>query len=187
MCGVSGVQALIARTPSITQSLYTLQPVCVCSFLDLPNGFHQTWFPEWKSNNMLARQARDVPYLLARAGIPLTSHDLVLRAWHLQTSWSVWRRSEATLRLLREWLNLTSSRETALTTASDQTWLSLLAVKQSIATASSRAFGLDNDMVVGGEAGHTDPNRLKDVNALLEALEMNGRLHSMSPLKPHPN
>ena len=40
--------------------------------------------------------------------------------------------------------------------------------------------------VVGGQSDHVDPNRLKDINVMLEALESQGRLRWMKPNEPHP-
>jgi hypothetical protein len=155
-------------------------------YLDLKNSFHQTWFASmWPANNMVARRPEDVPLVLRVVGIAPEQAPRVLNAWHLQASWSVWRKCDLSVLVLEAWLNATASREMRLVSIVDQTWISLLAVKHQLAAPSGRAFGLGTS-VVGGQSGHVDPNRLKDINVMLEALESQGRLRWMRPNEPHP-
>ena len=156
-------------------------------YLDLPNSFHQTWFHEqWPSNNMLARSPQDLGRLLAAAGLDGAANaSLALGGWHLQASWSVWRKSDATVALLTEWLRLLASAETSGTAIADQTWLSLLAVKHRLPALSARALGLSAVARVGGEHGHVDPNRAKDLNSALDA-EAACLLQWTAPNEPHP-
>jgi hypothetical protein len=155
-------------------------------YLDLPNSFHQTWFAsKWRANNMVTRRPEDVPLVLRVVGIAPEQAPRVLNAWHLQDSWSVWRKCDLSVSVLEAWLNATASREMRLVSIVEQTWIALLAVKHQLAAPSGRAFGLGTS-VVGGQSDHVDPNRLKDINVMLEALESQGRLRWMWPNEPHP-
>jgi hypothetical protein len=155
-------------------------------YLDLQNSFHQTWFAsKWRANNMVARRPEDVPLILRVVGIAPEQAPRVLDAWHLQDSWSVWRKCDLSVSVLEAWLNATASREMRLVSIVEQTWIALLAVKHQLAAPSGRAFGLGTS-VVGGQSDHVDPNRLKDINVMLEALESQGRLRWMWPNEPHP-
>ena len=123
---------------------------------------------------MLVRDAKDLPRLLQRAGIAVDEAPRVLGAWHLQASFSVWRRSAESLALLREWIELICTAETNLTSISDQAWLSLLAVKHGHTRALwSRSLGVRADSTVGGQRGHADPNAVKNINVALAAVARN--------------
>ena len=121
-------------------------------FLNLPNGQYQRWHPAWPQNNMLVRNRSHLPRLLARAKMTPSTQQAVLDAWHVQATWSVWRRSDESLRLVREWLDLLTSAETVLTSNSDQTWLTLLAVKYNLTAP------------LAASLGDTHPNHLKNVD-----------------------
>ena len=121
-------------------------------FLNLPNSQYQRWHPAWPQNNMLVRNHSHLPRLLARAKMAPSTQQAVLDAWHVQATWSVWRRSDESLRLVREWLDLLTSAETVLTSNSDQTWLTLLAVKYNLTAP------------LAASLGDTHPNHLKNID-----------------------
>ena len=123
---------------------------------------------------MLARNTSDLPRILKLAGLQ-PEQLAVERAYHLQASWSLWRKSEASMQLVREWFNLTISPDSSLTANSDQTWLTLLVVKYAIPALWSRSFGLPQ------RGGHVDPNELKTINTALSALSSGQRPTFISP------
>ena len=144
-------------------------------FLDYQNSYSQPWFKkQWPNNNMLVRNTSDLPRILKLAGLQ-PEQLAVERAYHLQASWSLWRKSEASMQLVREWFNLTISPDSSLTANSDQTWLTLLAVKYAIPALWSRSFGLPQ------RGGHVDPNELKTINTALSALSSGQRPTFISP------
>ena len=135
-------------------------------YLDYRNRDFQPWFKNWPKNNFLARNASQTQRLLDAARLPPRLVNAVYSAHHLQNSWIVVRKSMATARLIREWFRLCASPESALTSIIDQSWYAILAVKYDLPAISGESLeGTPRD-----KHGHINPNALKDINVVLEAL-----------------
>ena len=136
------------------------------AYLELRNGDHMPWVPEWPANNMVARNASRTADLFGAAGVDGDARGAALDARHLQTSWMVFRNSPGTAALVREWFDLAANPRTAgLASLADESWCSVLAVKHDLLAVDATSLGLPREL-----HGMVDPRALRDVNVLLDAL-----------------